>query len=264
MASHLPRLRTLLAAALLGGLAGCNTMAPQVKAQPPVDQTAWTLATLAGRAAPSAPVPTLSFESGRAQGSDGCNRFGGAYTVSGDRLQIGPNLVTTQRACPEPAQQTAKAFQAALAGAARYRIDGPRLLLLDSAGATLATFTAQATGLAGTSWQVGGYNNGRQAVVSVQAGTELTLEFTPDGAVAGSAGCNRYRGAYVSAGGQLSLSGIAATRRLCPQPKVMTQEAEFLRALETVATARREGDRLELRTATGALAATLTLAAPKP
>jgi len=41
---------------------------------------------------------------------------------------------------------------------------------------------------------------------------------------------------------------------------VMEQERQFLRALETVATARFEGDRLELRSAEGQLAVTLTKA----
>jgi heat shock protein HslJ len=45
---------------------------------------------------------------------------------------------------------------------------------------------------------------------------------------------------------------------MCASPAgVMEQEQQFLKALETVTTARMEGDRLELRTATGALAATL-------
>jgi len=39
---------------------------------------------------------------------------------------------------------------------------------------------------------------------------------------------------------------------------VMEQEAAFLKALESVATARVEADRLELRTADGALAAMFT------
>ena len=40
----------------------------------------------------------------------------------------------------------------------------------------------------------------------------------------------------------------------------MAQEAAFLRALETVASARREGLQLELRTPTGALAVTMAQA----
>jgi heat shock protein HslJ len=42
----------------------------------------------------------------------------------------------------------------------------------------------------------------------------------------------------------------------------MAQEAQFLAALATTASARREGDRLELRTAGGALAVSARLAAP--
>jgi heat shock protein HslJ len=40
----------------------------------------------------------------------------------------------------------------------------------------------------------------------------------------------------------------------------MAQEAAFLRALETVASSRREGLRLELRTSAGALAVTMVQA----
>ena len=43
----------------------------------------------------------------------------------------------------------------------------------------------------------------------------------------------------------------------------MAQEQAFLKALEPVATARVDGDRLELRTAAGALAVVLTRA-PRP
>lgn len=112
--------------------------------------------------------------------------------------------------------------------------------------------------LAGTAWQVTGYNNGRQAVVSVLNGTELTMEFPADGRVAGSAGCNRYTGTFKQDGGTLSFGPAAATRRMCVEPEgILEQEQRFLKALETVATARQEADRLELRTADGAMAVTL-------
>jgi heat shock protein HslJ len=47
---------------------------------------------------------------------------------------------------------------------------------------------------------------------------------------------------------------------MCPRPEVMEQEQSFVRALESVATARFDGDRLELRTGAGAIALQLTLA----
>jgi heat shock protein HslJ len=155
----------------------------------------------------------------------------------------------------------AASFNAALAKAQAYRIQGTTLLLLDAAGATLASFVAQATALAGTAWQVTAYNNGKQAVVSVTTGSTITIEFMADGRLRGSGGCNSFSGSYTSNAGQLAIGAVGATRRACAEPdNVMAQEAAFLRALETVALARREGDRLELRTAAGALAITMVRA----
>ena len=51
---------------------------------------------------------------------------------------------------------------------------------------------------------------------------------------------------------------VASTRMTCAQPAgVMAQEQEFLQALQTVATARIEPSRIELRRADGALAVSL-------
>ena len=80
----------------------------------------------------------------------------------------------------------------------------------------------------------------------------------PDGRVRGSGGCNSFSAGYTSSAEQLAIGPLGATRRACAEPDgVMAQEAAFLRALETVASARHDGHRLELRTATGALAATM-------
>lgn len=254
---------------LLPLLLACTTMNPTSRTPAPeLNDTAWTLASLPGptsHTGTNAPLATLRFEAGRAQGSDGCNRYGGAYTASTDgRLQFGPQLVSTRMACPEPMGALASAFNAALLATQAYRVDGGQLLLLGADGATLATLAAQPAGLAGTAWQVTGYNNGKQAIVSVLGGTTLTLEFMADGRLRGSGGCNQFGSSYSSTGRQLGIGTAATTRKACPAPEgVMEQEAAFLHALETVASALREGDRLELRSAGGALAVTATLAATR-
>lgn len=116
--------------------------------------------------------------------------------------------------------------------------------------------------LAGTNWEVTGYDAGQRAVVDVIDGTELTVAFGTDGRVSGSAGCNRYTAAYTTTGDTLSIAQAAATRRMCVTPEgAMQQEQRFLEALGKAATARLDGDRLELRTADGALAVTLRRAA---
>ena len=246
-------------------LMACSTLSPSNGPRPAIDATAWVLTTLPGMAVTPVDMPTLRFEAGRVQGSDGCNRYSAPYTAVDGRLQIGPRGASTLMACPEPASRLAAAFNAAVARVQSYRLDGQTLVLLDAAGATLASFAAQGTELAGTAWQVTAYNNGQQAVVSVKTGSTITMSFTPQGRVSGSGGCNNYSGSYTASAGQLTIASVATTRRACADPEgVMAQEAAFLRALETVASARREGLRLELRTPTGALAVTMAQAPAGP
>jgi heat shock protein HslJ len=246
-------------AAVLGAamLSACTTMS--TANAPDLNGTAWVLSSLPGRAPVAGGTPTLRFESERAQGTDGCNRFNAPYTAAGSTLQVGPRGASTQMACPPAVTEQASAFMGALTGAHSYRVEGGLLQLLSASGAVLATFAPQSQALAGTAWRVTGYNNGRQAVVSVLAGTTLTMAFSGDGKVSGSAGCNRFTASYSASGQKLTIGPAAATRMMCARPeRVMEQEQQFLKALETVATARFEGDRLELRTPEGALAATFT------
>jgi heat shock protein HslJ len=218
--------------------------------------TSWILTSLNG----AEPLPdttvTASFgEDGAVNGSDGCNRYSATYQIDRDRITITPGI-GTMMACPEPIMKQAGDYMAALASAATYQVQENALDLLDAGGNVVATFTAQPTSLAGTSWTVIGYNNGKQAVVSVIIGTELTAVFGEDGTLSGSAGCNSYTAGYQVDGENVSIGPAAATRMMCAEPAgIMDQEGQYLAALESAATYRMEGDRLEMRTADGALAA---------
>jgi heat shock protein HslJ len=237
---------------------------PAAADPPRLQGSAWVLSALPGRTLVPGSSVTLRFEDDRANGSDGCNRFGVSYAATGSKLDFKPGGMATQMACAPELMQQASAFMASLSGTRAFRMEAGQLQLLGADGAVLARFAPQPEGLAGTAWQVTGYNNGRQAVVSVLNGTELTMEFSADGRVAGSAGCNRYTGSFQQDGQSLSFGPAAATRRLCVEPDgVMEQEQRFLKALETVSTARHEADRLELRTADGALAVTLSQGSAK-
>jgi heat shock protein HslJ len=250
------RVHLVAASIALAGLlsAACTSMTPAADV-PSLDGTAWVLSSLPGRTlAPGSPA-TLRFEGDRASGTDGCNRFSTSYAVSGATLKISPSGATTQMACPPEIMEQGRAFMASLHGASTYRVDAGQLQLVGADGAVVASFAPQSQELAGTSWRVTGYNNGRQAVVSVLVGTQLTMAFAADGRVSGSAGCNNYTGTYTVSGSALHFGPMATTRKMCAQPeRVMEQEQQFLKALETVATIRQEGDRAELRTADGALA----------
>ena len=63
------------------------------------------------------------------------------------------------------------------------------------------------------------------------AGTGISAEFSADGKVSGSAGCNRYSGTYTISGNSITFSSpMAATMMMC-DAAVMEQEAAYLKAL---------------------------------
>lgn len=241
---------------VLGVLSGCTSMASPAEA-PPLEGTAWVLASLSGHQSLVGQPPTAGFEGGRVQGGDGCNRYSAPFTSQGASIAIGPRGPSTQMACAPDVMKQADAFTSALISAKAYRVAEGRLQLLGNDGAVLATFTAQPQALAGTSWRATGINNGRGAVAGVVGGSTVTMAFGADGRVSGSAGCNRFTAGFQAGGSNLKVTAPATTRMMCPEPGVMDQEQAFLKALESVATMRFEGDRLELRTVTGALAVSL-------
>ncbi len=134
--------------------------------------------------------------------------------------------------------------------------------LTDPSSSVIAKFSAlEPASLEGSYWQVTGYNNGKQAVISVIIGTEITAIFGEEGTLSGSASCNNYITTYEVDKDNISIGPAAATRMLCPEPEgIMAQEVQYLAALETASTYLIEVDKMEMRTAEGALAATFQTA----
>ena len=226
-------------------------------AAPPagLEKSAWVLSSLQGQPVGGPPQITLRVAEGQVTGSDGCNRYRAPVTLDGNGFRVRTeSMVSTNMACSPEAMARAGAYTAALGQARTTRVDGQRLTLLGEGGAVLATFEAQSPDLPGTAWEVTGVNNGKQAVVSVLQGSSLTLSFSRDGTVSGSTGCNQYSRKFTADGERVMLQPLASTRKTCPQPAgLMEQEAALLRALQSSATARMEGDQLELRDGHGSL-----------
>ena len=219
----------------------------------------WQLVTVGGAPAVAGSEATMALAGGKAAGTTGCNRYSGTYELSGaNGIKFGP-LATTQMACPEPIMAQEQAFAKALTETTSYAIAGDVLTFKDSSGADLATFKPRAvTSLTGTTWVALGINNGKQAVASVVAGTEVTAVFAAEGTLSGTAGCNDYSAAYTLDGNKMTIKQPASTRMYCDQPGVMEQEQAYLAALTKVATYSIDGDRLQLRDAGGALQADYT------
>ena len=220
------------------------------------------MTTLNGQPALKDTTVTLNFEAGRVSGSDGCNRYNTTYAADGTNLLFDQPIATTMMACPEPIMVQATAYLQALGQTATYQNDGQQLSLLDASGKELVTFAAQSSELGGTSWIVTGYNNGKQAVVSVMLDTTITANFGADGNLSGNAGCNEYSAPYQTTGPKITIGQGISTMKFCASPEgVMDQEQQYLAALQTAATYRIDGTTLEMRTADGALVASFQKAA---
>jgi heat shock protein HslJ len=240
-------------------------------AVPALAGTSWVLSSLGGSLPLQGATVTLQFNTdGSATGSDGCNRFRTTYTQSGASLTFKQPAASTMMACPEPVMNQATAFMAALAGTTDFTASD-RQLILRAGAEILATFVADSQSLAGTAWDVISYNNGREAVVSLLPGIEITANFGANGEVTGNAGCNEYFASYSVNGNAIEIGTPGSTFRFCPEPAgVMDQEFEYLKALQSAATYSIQGDLLEMRTAADQTAlvmirkAILDLPAPAP
>ena len=156
-------------------------------------------------------------------------------------------------ACMAEVMQQESDFIAALATTRTYEIKDGRLILAGEAGKELAVFVPlQPAALAGVEWQAVMVNNGKEAVTSVLASTEITAQFSEDGRLTGKSGCNTYNTTYKTDGSAISIQPAATTRMACP-PEVMEQEAQYLSALQSASKFKLGEKTLELRTAEGAL-----------
>jgi heat shock protein HslJ len=251
--------RWLLLAVL--GIAGCGM--GTAGAGDELAGTVWRWLALEGAVALEIERPghyTLEFHGdGRYSARADCNRANGGYTLEQSGLSLGP-AATTLAACP-PGSHSNR-FLRLLGRVSGAQREGSRLVLsLGDGEGSLVFAASRPVVLAGSSWVVRAVNNGKGGVGSVALETALDMSFGDDGRVAGSAGCNRYSGAYTVEGEGLSFGPAAATRRMCAEPeRVMEQESEFLAALGTVASWSVQVERLQLRTAEGSLALDLVSA----
>lgn len=102
--------------------------------------------------------------------------------------------------------------------------------------------SVEAPNLADTSWNVINYRLPDGAITNVWK-TDVTISFSADGTVSGSAGCNTYEGMWSVSGSsdtfepgvpdpndgqELALESLAWTEMACEDAAVMEQEAEIL------------------------------------
>ena len=155
--------------------------------------TNWVLSTLNGQLPLAGTSVTLQLgEDGSATGSDGCNRFTTTFTASRSTISFATPAASTMMACPPAVVHAGGRLHGRTGGAAnRYQLRGGQLILLDGT-TVLATFVAAKADLAGSTWLVTGYNNGREAVVSPLLGADIIINIDDANLISGNAGCNDF------------------------------------------------------------------------
>lgn len=205
---------------------------------PPLAGTSWQVEAMGGTAIVAGSEPQISFtQDGQINGTTGCNRFFGSYTQEGNALAFS-GVGMTKMACMEEGIMGQEiAFGAILSGETQAKIDGfGNLVIRGQDGVSFSARPLSAAGdtaesdpavLVGEAWQVEDINRG-----GIIDNTVLALNFSEDGSVSGTTGCNNLAGTYSAAGTAIIFSPLAMTRRACLAPALNDQEMKFTAALQ--------------------------------
>ena len=238
---------------LLLAITGCGAVGSDLELTGQV----WIATELDGESILSDTTITAEYkDDGTLGGSNGCNRYNTTYDVDGDNLQINQPIASTMMACPDPVMAQEGVYMAAMNAARTFEISGEELTLFNEDGDSLVTYVAGSNELAGTSWEVISYNNGKEAVVSVIIGTQITADFGEDGQLTGNSGCNSYFASYETDEDAITIGPVGMTEMACMEPEgVMEQEQLYLAALGMADVYHIEADSLQFRTTEGSTVA---------
>ena len=106
----------------------------------------WVLDTIGDAVAVSSIIagtdPTLEITNDRVNGSTGCNRFFGSLTFDPDGTFVTGDLGSTKMACEQGVMRQEQTILETLSNAARYEIEGDRLLISTDEGSDFLRYTA--------------------------------------------------------------------------------------------------------------------------
>ncbi len=213
--------------------------------------TEWTAVKLEGAALRPGTSITLRFGDGWVDGFGGCNHFGytttdgridaGAYRQSGDRLTIAP-VATTAMGCANGVGDQEGRFLQAVPRVDHFLISsgGLVLQLFGADGGVLIQFEPAAPKLERSGW----------TVITIKgappvAGTRQPSLVFLKGSLSGFDGCNAFTGTF-SVDGDLTITVLGGTLKLCTDAAMTRQVADFKAALEEASRVMVQGDQLSL------------------
>ena len=240
----------VLAFVSIAACAGGDSVSPE-----PLDGTTWEMtAVRAGEsleAANPTSIVTVEFADDVAFGFDGCNRFQAAFSTDGQSIAFGEPSRTGHACEAHDFEPQGDIFIAAVEAAQRYAVSDQGLQLTAASGEILVRFRpASDLPLVGVSWWLDGYAGAEDGMVSPVA--RISLTFVGTGTLSGIGGCNEYSADYRTDGSGLIIALVVRTESVCSDPHgVMTQESDYVKALEQVESYTTTLTDLELRDSEG-------------
>jgi len=104
--------------------------------------------------------------------------------------------------------------------------------------------------LNGTGWSLTDYVSGGKSIQTLD-GTTVTMVFSQEGRITGSAGCNHYFASYDLKGTRITIGQAGSTMMYCMGAGVMEQESAYLALLSQAASVSSVNDRLTFADAQG-------------
>ncbi len=255
---------TLAALSLVAAIGATTAATSEPEAEPMsvdiIEGVTWVLTSQAVDGAmtevPGRALVSLLMQDGQAGGQGGCNGYFTSYELDGSALTFG-QIGSTMMACLPPLMDLEQAYFANLAQVASYQSSGGPMALLDAAGTVILEFEAAPEASVVGAWVATAINNQQEqaGVVSSEATSQVTAEFSPDGDLTGFDGCNDYFTTYEVEGDSITISGaIGSTMMACSSDELAEQSQWYLGALASAATWSVDAaGNLELRDADGSL-----------
>ena len=177
---------------------------------------------------------TLDFLADRVSGSDGCNNFGGGYSIVDGKFVFDEAFAVTEMLClDESVMEMAQQYLNALVTAGEFTLDDDGLTI-ETENGQLVFGKAVSAELTNTRWQLGGLNNGTGGIVHMAI--DDNIFFMIDGnMVSGNGGCNGFGGDVTIDGNNITFANLISTMMACAEDDKTQRESEFLAALPNVA-----------------------------
>lgn len=205
------------------------------------------------------------FSEGSVLGFSGCNRYHATYLTDGESLTFDVPVVTEMYSDRSDIMDQESRYLVLLGAVAGYTVSDDLLTLTNPSKEAILIFRILDQNLAETKWELTGYHDGLNDLISVVTGSSVTAMFGEYGQMSGNAGCNSYSGSYTVTGKKISIGPLAMTEMYCMDPDgVMSQEGAYLVAVQAAVSYRLWPDDLSLMDAGGRQMAVFKRYAPSP